>query len=207
MARYHQEHMVAAVANHDSGNWDSRYTGPAISSLPLGFVPQGPDVPVHEPNVPANRHFVVQRPAGTFRESERPTDRHHASLLARIETILGNPTEYRELLAQQGELAQSLLDLLQTLYDYPGVLPKLRSKILHAIIRLSDRAGLYPNCLALDNVTKVGDHPVAAGGFGEIWKGLIEGQMACLKVVKIYGGSDVQKLLLAISSMKFKNGV
>ncbi|THU85508.1 hypothetical protein K435DRAFT_612833, partial [Dendrothele bispora CBS 962.96] len=103
----------------------------------------------------------------------------------RVETILGNPTEYRELLAQQGELAQSLIDLLQT----------LRSKILHAIIRLSDKSGLYPNCLALDNVTKVGDHPVAAGGFGEIWKGLIGGQMACLKVVKIYGDSDVQKLL------------
>ncbi|THU85509.1 kinase-like protein [Dendrothele bispora CBS 962.96] len=174
MARHHQKHMVAAVADYDSGNWDSRYTGPATSSLPLGFVPQGPDV------------NPMCLPIDTS---------HHASLLARIETILGNPTEYRELLAQQGELAQSLLDLLQTLYDYPGVLPKLRSKILHAIIRLSDKSGLYPNCLALDNVTKVGDHPVAAGGFGEIWKGLIGGQMACLKVVKIYGDSDVQKLL------------
>ncbi|THU78618.1 kinase-like protein, partial [Dendrothele bispora CBS 962.96] len=161
---------------------------------PLGYVDVGqrPVVLVHEPNEPAN----VQRPAEVFRESERPTgNRHHASLLTRVETILGNPTEYQELLVQQGELAQSLLDLLQTLYDYPGVLPKLKSKIFHAIIRLSNKSGLYPNCLALDDVTKVGDHPVAAGGFGEIWKGLIGGRIVCLKVVKIYGNSDVQKLL------------
>ncbi|THU76645.1 hypothetical protein K435DRAFT_704397, partial [Dendrothele bispora CBS 962.96] len=81
------------------------------------------------------------------------------------------------------------------------VLPKLRSKILHAIIRLSDKSGLYPNCLALENVTKVGNHPVAAGGFGEIWKGLIGEQIACLKVIKIYGDSDVQKLLKALINL------
>jgi len=63
------------------------------------------------------------------------------------------------------------------------------------MIYLSKRSGLYPNCLVLNDVKKVGDHPVAAGGFGEIWKGLIGGQIACLKVVKIYGDSDVQKLL------------
>jgi len=63
------------------------------------------------------------------------------------------------------------------------------------MMHLSKKSGLYPNCLVLDNVTKIGEHPVAAGGFGEIWRGLIGGQMACLKVVKVYSNSDVQKLL------------
>ena len=71
----------------------------------------------------------------------------------------------------------------------------LRSKILSAMIRLSRKSGLYPNCLVLNNVTKVGNHPVAAGGFGEIWQGVIVNQMACLKVVKIYGDSDIYQLL------------
>ncbi|THU88736.1 kinase-like protein [Dendrothele bispora CBS 962.96] len=185
--RHHQERTVAADSNHDRRNWGSRHTGPAP------VVPQA----FPEPNVSTYQPFLdVQQPAEILRESERP-DRHNASLLARIETILGDRTEYRELLAQRGELAQSLLDLLKALYDYPGVLPKLRSKILHAIIRLSNVSGLYPDSLALDayNVTKVGNHPVAAGGFGDIWKGLIGEQMVCLKVARICGDSDVQKLL------------
>ncbi|THU88187.1 kinase-like protein [Dendrothele bispora CBS 962.96] len=185
VVRHRQKPTVAAVANHDRRNWGSRHTGPTP------VVPQA----FPEPNVSTYRPFLdVQQPAEISRESERPSG-DHASLLARIETILGNPTEYRELLAQRGEVAQSLLDLLQTLYDYPGVLPRLRSKILHAMLRLSDKSGLYPNCLALDNDIKVGNYPLTAGGFGEIWKGLIGGQMACLKVVKIYSDSDVQKLL------------
>jgi hypothetical protein len=38
---------------------------------------------------------------------------HEDSLLKRIESILSKPTKRRQLLAQEGELAQSLLDLLQ----------------------------------------------------------------------------------------------
>jgi hypothetical protein len=62
---------------------------------------------------------------------------------------------------------------------------------------LSKKTGLYPKCLALDadNVTKLGKHPVAAGGFGDIWKGLIRGQMACLKIVRIYSESDVREFV------------
>ncbi|KAK7437358.1 Rho guanine nucleotide exchange factor [Stygiomarasmius scandens] len=63
------------------------------------------------------------------------------------------------------------------------------------MIRLSKKSGLYPICLVLNNVRRVGDHPVAAGGFGEIWQGVIGDQIACLKVVKIYGDSDIRELL------------
>jgi len=63
------------------------------------------------------------------------------------------------------------------------------------MIRLSKKSGLYPNCLVLNNVTKVGDHPVAAGGFGEVWQGVVGDRMICLKVVKIYGDSDIRQLL------------
>ncbi|KAK7437405.1 hypothetical protein VKT23_018650 [Stygiomarasmius scandens] len=63
------------------------------------------------------------------------------------------------------------------------------------MIRLSKSSGLYPTCLILDNVTKIGEHPVASGGFGEIWRGRVGDHLACLKIVRIYGESDVQKLL------------
>ncbi|THU99671.1 hypothetical protein K435DRAFT_964332 [Dendrothele bispora CBS 962.96] len=115
--------------------------------------------------------------------------------LSQIELILSYREGSKRLLEQRGVLAQSILDLLQALYDYTDVASKLRSKILSVMIHLSRKSNLYPSCLILDNVTKIGDHPIAAGGFGEVWKGSIGGEVACLKVVKIYGDSDVEKLL------------
>ncbi|KAF5353073.1 hypothetical protein D9758_008752 [Tetrapyrgos nigripes] len=117
------------------------------------------------------------------------------TVIKRLESMIGDRNEYQRLLEQQGTLAQSLLDLLQTLCDHPDVEKRLRSKISTAMLRLSKNSGLYPSCLALNNVQKIGDHPVTAGGFGEIWKGLLGGEVSCLKVVKIYGDSEVQKLM------------
>ncbi|KAK7458718.1 Rho guanine nucleotide exchange factor [Stygiomarasmius scandens] len=62
------------------------------------------------------------------------------------------------------------------------------------MIGLSEKSGLYPSCLALNDIEKIGEHPVAAGGFGEVWKGSLGGQFTCIKVVKVYGNSNVQKL-------------
>ncbi|KAF5313814.1 hypothetical protein D9758_018714 [Tetrapyrgos nigripes] len=117
------------------------------------------------------------------------------TVIKRLESMIGDRNEYQRLLEQQGTLAQSLLDLLQTLCDYPDVEKRLRSKFSTAMLRLSKNSGLYPSCLTLNNVQKIGDHPVTAGGFGEIWKGLLGGEVSCLKVVKIYGDSEVQKLM------------
>ncbi|KAF5350229.1 hypothetical protein D9758_007769 [Tetrapyrgos nigripes] len=117
------------------------------------------------------------------------------TVIKRLESMIDDRNEYRRLLEQRGTLAQSLLDLLQTLRDHPDVEKRLRSKISNAMLGLSKNSGLYPSCLALDNVQKIGNHPVTAGGFGEIWKGLLGGEVICLKVVKIYGDSEVQKVV------------
>ncbi|THU88759.1 kinase-like protein, partial [Dendrothele bispora CBS 962.96] len=120
----------------------------------------------------------------------------NGELYRRIELALGDQVSYQKLLSQRGERAQYFLDLLQMLYDYPHASdPKVRSNIFSAMIRLSKTSGLYPTCLVLNGVNKIGEHPVSSGGFGEIWKGSIGEQLACLKVVRVYGDSDVQKLL------------
>ena len=41
----------------------------------------------------------------------------------------------------------------------------------------------------------VGEHAVAAGSFGEVWHGNIQGHSVAVKVLKIYQKSDVEKLL------------
>ncbi|KAK7062516.1 Rho guanine nucleotide exchange factor [Paramarasmius palmivorus] len=117
--------------------------------------------------------------------------------LGQLDAILQDKDEYLNLVSQQGELAQSLLDLLQSLSNTPQTSPQFRSAILKAILRLSRQSNLYPQCLTIENVRQLGEHPVASGGFGEIWMGTIEGSedVVCLKVVKLYQKSDIEKVL------------
>ncbi|KAK1231153.1 hypothetical protein PQX77_005736 [Marasmius sp. AFHP31] len=117
--------------------------------------------------------------------------------IRRLQQILYNDSQYSDLLQQTGDDAQSWLDLLQLLVDHPKVPQKLRSSILVTILRLVKTSGLHPKCLTLQNVRQLGDHPVAGGAFGDVWKGLIgdSHEVVCLKVVKVYLASDVQQLL------------
>lgn len=64
-----------------------------------------------------------------------------------------------------------------------------------AVQRLSKNSGLYPACFILDNVKLVGEDPVAAGGFADIYKGNLQDQHVCLKVIRIYQASRVDYLL------------
>ncbi|KAK7049954.1 Rho guanine nucleotide exchange factor [Paramarasmius palmivorus] len=69
--------------------------------------------------------------------------------------------------------------------------------MLKAVLRLSRQSNLYPQCLTIRNVKPLGEHPVASGGFGEIWMGAIEGseEVVCLKVVKLYQRSNIENVL------------
>ncbi|KAK7049962.1 Rho guanine nucleotide exchange factor [Paramarasmius palmivorus] len=126
-----------------------------------------------------------------------PSDLESEVVLKHLDGILHDEVEYRNLVSQEGELAQALLDVLQLLTTSPNTSPQLRSTILKAVLRLSRRSNLYPQCLTIRNVERLGEHAVASGGFGEIWKGGIEAsqEVVCLKVVKLYQTSNVEKLL------------
>ncbi|KAK7043670.1 Rho guanine nucleotide exchange factor [Paramarasmius palmivorus] len=104
------------------------------------------------------------------------------TILGQLEAILRDEDEYRNLVSQQGVLAQSLLDLLQMLSISPETSPT---------------SNLYPQCLTIKNVKQLEEYPVDTGGFGEIWKGTVEGssEIVCLKVVKLYQKSNVEKVL------------
>ncbi|KAF9257430.1 kinase-like protein [Marasmius fiardii PR-910] len=112
-----------------------------------------------------------------------------------VENVLEDEQRARSLLETKGEEAQVWLDALQVLAEFPEVTSKLRSSILKMMLRLSKHSGLCPQCLMVKNVKRLGDFPVGGGGFGDVWKGKIGGQIVCLKVVKVYLVSDVQQLL------------
>lgn len=67
--------------------------------------------------------------------------------------------------------------------------------------RLSKKSGLYPTCFQLDHIQLAGEYPVAAGSFGDIYKGTIENQNVCLKVIREYQVSRVDYLMKVSNSI------
>ena len=65
-------------------------------------------------------------------------------------------------------------------------------------MKLSRASGLYPECLVLKGVHMEG-HPVAGGGYGDVYKGLLQGKQIAVKVLRIYQDSDLVKLLKVAS--------
>ncbi|KAK1235176.1 Rho GTPase activating protein [Marasmius sp. AFHP31] len=112
-----------------------------------------------------------------------------------VQDVINDRKRYERLLEARGDEAQQCLDALQVLAESPSVNFKLRSLILRMMLHLSKRSGLCPNCLNIKNVKRIGDWPIGGGGFGDVWKGKIDDHVVCLKVVKVYAMSDVQKLL------------
>ncbi|KAL0061879.1 hypothetical protein AAF712_011255 [Marasmius tenuissimus] len=118
-----------------------------------------------------------------------------------LEEVFGDKKKLRVFLRQTGNDAQNWLDKLQQLIDNPklNVTSQLRSSMFRVMIRLSKLSGLHPKSLLIQNVHKLGKHPIAAGGFGDVWKGMIgqsesDGQLVCLKMSKVYMKSDLDVL-------------
>ncbi|KAG6816422.1 hypothetical protein H0H87_006159 [Tephrocybe sp. NHM501043] len=101
--------------------------------------------------------------------------------------------QYRRLVNLKGAEAQALLDLFQLLLDLPKLDTIFRSPFLNAILRLSSRSGLFPTHFLQEQVSLEGADPIAAGQFGDVWKGQFRGQLVAVKVLKLYANSDIIK--------------
>jgi hypothetical protein len=76
--------------------------------------------------------------------------------------------------------------------------------IFQALLRLSRASGLHPRCLPLSELQKVGEL-LAGGGFGDIYKGLVDGQTVCVKIMRIFEDANINAALKVFSykSLKF----
>ncbi|KAJ7019357.1 kinase-like domain-containing protein [Mycena alexandri] len=114
-------------------------------------------------------------------------------VVAELVLFLQDAKSYKHLLAYRGKDAQDLLDLLQDFLDL-DLCSAVKPLICKAMWRLSRKSGLYPKCFILYGLQKVGQQ-VAAGGFGDIWKGVVYGQSVCVKAMRVFQEADVQALL------------
>ncbi|KAK1224858.1 hypothetical protein PQX77_012208, partial [Marasmius sp. AFHP31] len=113
-----------------------------------------------------------------------------------LKWTVADKSRLRDFLNKKGHPAQEWLDQMQQLVDYPHLSPVLRPAIFTVMLRLSKSSGLHPTCLSIQNVKKIGEYPIAAGAFGDVWKGTVgdSSELVCLKVVKVYLNSDLEKL-------------
>ncbi|KAG7089824.1 hypothetical protein E1B28_011472 [Marasmius oreades] len=120
--------------------------------------------------------------------------------LAHLGVVLEDEQQRRKIVNKIGEDAQFWLDLLQSLVDYPGISQQLRTTMFTIMVHLSKKSGLYPECLMIHNVRKIGEHPVGGGGFGDVWEGVLDSsegspQKVCLKVIRVFRDSPMEQLL------------
>jgi hypothetical protein len=66
---------------------------------------------------------------------------------------------------------------------------------MKALIMLSKKSGLHPDCLILGYAVNRHGDPIARGSFGDVWRGEISGRAVAIKVLRVYQRSDAQKLL------------
>jgi serine/threonine protein kinase len=91
------------------------------------------------------------------------------------------------------------------LLDSPSLDPSFRSPFMNALLRISRKTGLYPEVLLQNCVTLEGEDAVAAGQFGDVWKGTFEGQKVAVKVLKLYVQSDITKHL-KVDDFSYQSG-
>ncbi|KAJ7485303.1 kinase-like domain-containing protein, partial [Mycena latifolia] len=114
-------------------------------------------------------------------------------LVARLVTFLRDSGSYKRFLTSRGARAQNLLDLLQDLLDHDGF-SVVRPLLFKVLLRLSRDSGLHPHCFPISGLQKVGQQ-VTAGGFGDIWKGLVRGQSVSVKIMRLFQDEDIEAAL------------
>ncbi|KAG6824877.1 hypothetical protein H0H92_005558 [Tricholoma furcatifolium] len=109
-----------------------------------------------------------------------------SSLVARLTSVLSDVQLYKQLVRCQRSDAQMLLDSFQRLLDMPGLELDFRKSLIVAMQRISTNSGLYPTRYQLKGVVQDGEYPISRGGFADIFKGHLQGQAVCMKVIRVY---------------------
>jgi len=137
------------------------------------------------------------------------------AVYAHLTVWVTDDSKYQHLLTQRGQVAQSLVNLLQEVRSFAlsspraaksahsdqrldiPMEPQYRSRHVKALLKLSRASGLHPESLALKGI-EMEMHPVDNGGYGDVYQGMLHGRKIAVKVLKVYQSSDLVKLLKVV---------
>ncbi|KAJ8079050.1 Rho guanine nucleotide exchange factor [Marasmius tenuissimus] len=100
-----------------------------------------------------------------------------------FQQLLDNSEQYEDILTVDGEDAQELLNDWQRLSECTND-KELRLQIVHAIVKLADNSGLFPECLWIGEMKNLSKRPAEVGVFADIWTGNLNGAKVAVKVVR-----------------------
>lgn len=75
--------------------------------------------------------------------------------------------------------------------------PAYRPRHIKTLIQLSGWSGLFPECLVLTGIN-LEQRPIASGGCGDVYKGVLQGKHVAVKALRLYQNSDLANLLKVI---------
>ncbi|KAJ7779207.1 hypothetical protein B0H16DRAFT_1405717 [Mycena metata] len=118
-------------------------------------------------------------------------------ITAALVVYLQEPASSDGFLTAREGVAQGSLNLLQDLLDLDTFLI-VKPLICKALVQLARASGLHPRCFSITGLQKIGQQ-VAGGGFGDIWKGVIRGQVVSVKIMRIFQEQEVAAALKEFS--------
>ncbi|KAK1218196.1 Rho guanine nucleotide exchange factor [Marasmius sp. AFHP31] len=139
---------------------------------------------------PTVETFTTQPPINVAEEDADIDD-----TIRRIYAFFEDKKKCGSVLRLRDTQAQEWLDFLQGLLYRKGIKRRIRSTIFKVMLRLSKESGLCPKCLTISDVKKSGKRQVAGGGFGDVWMGEFRNRTVCLKLVRLFADTDIQKVV------------
>jgi predicted unusual protein kinase regulating ubiquinone biosynthesis (AarF/ABC1/UbiB family) len=72
--------------------------------------------------------------------------------------------------------------------------PRKRKRYSRTLSRLCGNSGILPTSHIITGVETGSDHPVAHGGFGEVWKGRYKNRIVAIKVMRPVALKELEKM-------------
>lgn len=115
------------------------------------------------------------------------------SILDTVTAILLDREGVRWLEGLEHHIASCIELLDQVVDNMPNDIQKTAMKVLDS---LCARTGLLPQSSHIPHhsIKRLGEWPVAHGGFADIWLGLLHGQDVALKMIRLFANDDVEKV-------------
>ncbi|KAJ7088049.1 kinase-like domain-containing protein [Mycena belliarum] len=105
--------------------------------------------------------------------------------------VLYSPADEQLVLAQEGNVAQSLLDIIQDTLDHALLhTSESTSKARRLIGKLAKKCDILPSSLHISGVTQRDEHPSFCGGFGDVFKASYQGRPVALKHMRMFLSTD-----------------
>ncbi|KAH9935724.1 kinase-like domain-containing protein [Fomitopsis serialis] len=121
-----------------------------------------------------------------------------------VSEVLSSRDNLQELFKMKGKDAIAVIDLL----DVDGIVEdnsRIHTRLFHTLRKMCGELGRLPTVYDLskkglllglrlphEELTIIGNHPIASGGFADVWLGRYKDQQVAVKAFRVYGHANLE---------------